>query len=300
MTNPTTVKLVNTSSNPVRVIGYRGSDLSNVPISTLIGPSNIPTTVASYNFPYQASGDDNYDWIYLLDTVTLTEYQIYLEVNDTPFSGTHKYAYIGYYDPSSSQENGNPLPFPNASSWSANWAEDTLLTYYLTQTPPARQSGPYQSFLIPPASSAGITPIPVPLSVGQSYCWNVANTNTNTDTYADLYLITTAPNAQPSISILDGSAQFARYVMGSPFSAPINDATNYGAWLVGDYNGDGIADLFGIKVNNTGGNIQVCVLDGSNKFQSFLLSWASASPCRPTGKCSPRPPARTAPAGRSR
>ncbi len=265
----TTITVLNSTSNPLRVIGSRGADLSSVAIGSTIQP-NYQLDVAVYDWPTSPIyNEDNYDWVYLLDTVTLSEYQIYMEVNQ--FSG-HSCFFFGYYDPSSSEENGNPLPFPDSSSWSATLAaRNVQVTYQLKKTPPPLQNGPYQSFLLPPGE--GVTPIALPLSPSQSYFWNAANFNSNTDTFADVFLTTPGDNNQPGTNILDGSQQFQNYIALFTIAyAPINDPTDYSAWLVGDYDGDGIADLFGIKVNNTGGNVQVCVLDGSSQqFQNYLL-----------------------------
>ena len=50
------------------------------------------------------------------------------------------------------------------------------------------------------------------------------------------------------------------------------DAAANFVFCVDDFNGDGIADLFCLKVNNTGtGRLEVHILDGATNFQTFLL-----------------------------
>jgi hypothetical protein len=57
---------------------------------------------------------------------------------------------------------------------------------------------------------------------------------------------------------------------GTPIGAA-DGAANF-HWAVGDFNGDGVPDLFGIKVSNTGtGTVEVHVLDGASGYQQFLL-----------------------------
>jgi hypothetical protein len=67
-------------------------------------------------------------------------------------------------------------------------------------------------------------------------------------------------------------APYSTFVLqtGTPIDAT-DGAANF-HWAVGDYNGDGIPDLFGIKTTNTGsGKVEVHVLDGATNYQPFLL-----------------------------
>src|SRR5439155_23391300 len=58
---------------------------------------------------------------------------------------------------------------------------------------------------------------------------------------------------------------------GTPIDA-VDGAEHFAAWVVADYNGDGVPDLFGIKVSETGtGSVEVHVLDGASGYQNFLL-----------------------------
>ena len=58
---------------------------------------------------------------------------------------------------------------------------------------------------------------------------------------------------------------------GTPIDA-VDGAEHFASWVVADYNGDGVPDLFGIKVSETGtGSVEVHVLDGASGYQDFLL-----------------------------
>src|SRR6266566_3638643 len=57
---------------------------------------------------------------------------------------------------------------------------------------------------------------------------------------------------------------------GTPIGAA-DGAANFG-WAVADFNGDGMADLFGIKATSTGTKtLEIHVLDSASSYQKFLL-----------------------------
>jgi hypothetical protein len=52
----------------------------------------------------------------------------------------------------------------------------------------------------------------------------------------------------------------------------VDGATNFSAWLLGDFNRDGILDLYGIQTKNTAsGHVEVHVLSGASDYKSWLL-----------------------------
>ncbi len=72
------------------------------------------------------------------------------------------------------------------------------------------------------------------------------------------------------VHILDGSNDYQSFLLqtGTPFYETGKNCS----FLLGDYNKNGILDLYCIKKNKTGTNsTEVHILDGSNNFQSFLL-----------------------------
>ena len=74
-------------------------------------------------------------------------------------------------------------------------------------------------------------------------------------------------------TILGNSGAFQTFLLQTGTAISADDgANNFAYWGVADYNGDGIPDLFGVKVRNTGsGKVEVHVLNGATNYQSFLL-----------------------------
>ena len=73
------------------------------------------------------------------------------------------------------------------------------------------------------------------------------------------------------VHVLSGATNYQSFLLqtGTPITAA--DAANF-AFVVGDFNGDGIADLICVKKTNTGtGRLEVHVLNGATNFQTFLL-----------------------------
>lgn len=62
---------------------------------------------------------------------------------------------------------------------------------------------------------------------------------------------------------------------GTPIGAD-DGAANF-HWAIGDYNQDGIPDLYGIKVAQTGtGTVEVHILDRATGYQTFVLQTGTA------------------------
>lgn len=79
-------------------------------------------------------------------------------------------------------------------------------------------------------------------------------------------------------TLLGSNGAFQTFLLhtGTPIEAA-DGANNFAYWGLADYNGDGIPDLFGVKVRNTGsGKVEVHVLDGAKNYQSFLLQTPTA------------------------
>ena len=74
-------------------------------------------------------------------------------------------------------------------------------------------------------------------------------------------------------TIVGNSGAYQSFLLQTDTPIAANDgANNFAYWGVADYNGDGIPDLFGVKVRNTGsGKVEVHVLNGATNFQKFLL-----------------------------
>lgn len=128
--------VLNQTNNTLVVTGSRGSDLSNVAINSDIPPLG-GKIVAYFNTP--GGSGDNWDWVYLKDLGTGQQYQIYVEWNRIFNNNT--YAFFGYYNEDSSQQNGNPSPFPDdcaITSFISSSSSGSFPAYILTQTPPVQ------------------------------------------------------------------------------------------------------------------------------------------------------------------
>jgi hypothetical protein len=75
------------------------------------------------------------------------------------------------------------------------------------------------------------------------------------------------------VHVLSAASNYQQYVLqtGTPITEA-DGAGNYGAWAVGDVDGDGRADLIGIKVRNTDtGKVEAHVLSAASNYQQFVL-----------------------------
>jgi hypothetical protein len=78
------------------------------------------------------------------------------------------------------------------------------------------------------------------------------------------------------VHIVSASSQYQTHVEDIATPIPTLNA-NQGTFALGDFNGDGKLDLYLIKMNATGsGWTEVHVLNGSNRFQTFLLQEPTA------------------------
>ena len=72
------------------------------------------------------------------------------------------------------------------------------------------------------------------------------------------------------VHILDGNNNYQSFLLQT--GTCLHETGNNCSFLLGDYNKNGILDLYCIKKNKTGTNsTEVHILDGSNNYQSFLL-----------------------------
>ncbi len=89
--------------------------------------------------------------------------------------------------------------------------------------------------------------------------------------YSHMFPCITRDTKGLEVHVLDGANNFQSFVLQT--GTPINqaDAANF-AFGVGDFNRDGSPDLYCIKHSNTGTkSLEVHILNGADKFQSFLL-----------------------------
>ena len=108
--------------------------------------------------------------------------------------------------------------------------------------------------------------------------WAVADFNG--DDVPDLFgiKVRNTGTGNVEVHVLDGATGFQDFLLqtGTPI-LEADGAANFGGWALADFNGDGVPDLFAIKVRNTGtGKVEVHVLDGATGFQDFLLQTPTA------------------------
>ncbi len=94
----------------------------------------------------------------------------------------------------------------------------------------------------------------------------------NGDGTLDLYAIKKSATGSKSteLHVLDGKSNFQEFLLHA--GTKLEEAGECFDFCLGDYNGDGTLDLYGIKKKSTGSNsTEVHVLDGKSNFQEFLL-----------------------------
>src|SRR5262249_20388250 len=73
------------------------------------------------------------------------------------------------------------------------------------------------------------------------------------------------------IHILSAASNYQSFLLQTGTPITVADAANF-VFGVGDFNRDGIPDVYCFKKTNTGtGRLEVHVLNGANNYQSFLL-----------------------------
>ena len=94
----------------------------------------------------------------------------------------------------------------------------------------------------------------------------------NRDGHLDLYAIkkTNTGTNSTEIHVLNGKNKFQSFLLQT--GTILHETGSNFDFEIGDYNRDGHLDLYAIKKTNTGTNsTEIHVLNGKNKFQSFLL-----------------------------
>lgn len=125
-------------------------------------------------------------------------------------------------------------------------------------------SNGFQSFLFQKG-----TPISF---VGDDYQFLLGDYNNNGK--LDLYCIKKydTESKKTEVRVLDGNNNYQTFLLEKPIITPLIEVGDCFEFGLGDYNNNGILDLYCIKKFGTkSGKIEVSILDGNNNFQSFLL-----------------------------
>ena len=99
----------------------------------------------------------------------------------------------------------------------------------------------------------------------------------NQDGCPDLYAIKLAgtPSGHAELHILDGKSKYQQFLLHTPL--PVEAAYGTFAFATGDYNGDGMPDLYAVKTRDTDSKqTEMHIMDGKTNCQSFLLQAPTA------------------------
>lgn len=115
-------------------------------------------------------------------------------------------------------------------------------------------------------------------STGSDNRWQFDLGHYNGDGRPDLFAIKRmAGSGKTEVHVLNGT-NFKSYLLQTGTALGTTGSDLGWKFEVGDYNRDGKLDLYGIKRNGGGGRTEVHVLNGANRFKSFLLQSATLLP----------------------
>lgn len=117
---------------------------------------------------------------------------------------------------------------------------------------------------------------------GSSYSWDFKLGDYNGDGKIDLYAIKRqGSSGKTEVHVLDGANKFKSYLVHAATALHNTGSGRDWKFAVGDANSDGKPDLYVIKRNGSSGKTEVHVLNGANKYRSFLMN--KATPLANTG-----------------
>jgi len=126
----------------------------------------------------------------------------------------------------------------------------------------------FQSFL---ANAASILPV-----TGTDYAWEFDVADQNGDGKPDVYVIKkTGASDKTEVHVMNGANNYASYLANVASTLHQTGTDNRWNFRVGDYNRDGIPDVYAINRQGGSGRVEVHVMNGSNNFQSFLANQAT-------------------------
>ena len=127
----------------------------------------------------------------------------------------------------------------------------------------------FQTFLLQRSTAA--------MALGNGYSWGLDVADYNGDGKPDLYLIgKVGSTGRTEVHVLNGANDFQTYLANIGTVLGSTGTDNRWDFKVGDYNKDGIPDLYCLDKAGVSGRTESHVLDGGNAFQTFALHAAMA------------------------
>ena len=108
-------------------------------------------------------------------------------------------------------------------------------------------------------------------SIPSNYAWNFELGDFNGDGKPDLYAIKkVSGTGKTEIQILNAAGNFNSFLLSRTTLLGQTGSDNAWSFKVGDYNRDGVLDVYAIKKMGASGKTEVFVMNGANQFQSYL------------------------------
>jgi peptidyl-Asp metalloendopeptidase len=130
----------------------------------------------------------------------------------------------------------------------------------------------FQSYLLQAATPLGKT--------GSDAAWDFQLGDYNGDGRPDIYAIkrTGSSAGKTEVHILSGASKYKTYLLRTATKLGQTGSDLSWKFLVGHANTDSKPDIYAIKRNGSSGRTEVHVLNGANKFQSYVFQKATALP----------------------
>ena len=175
---------------------------------------------------------------------------------------------------------------PNNKSWNFQFADfngDGVSDLYVflkngasgfTEVHVLNGVGRYKTFLY-----SGTTPLG---PTGSDNRWVFKVGNFNADAKPDIYAIQrVGASGRTEVHVLNGADNYKSFLANIATVLATTGTDYLWDFGIGDYNGDGVQDLFTIYKNGASGRTEVHILNGAGSFQSYLLNRGTA--LYPTG-----------------